>query len=104
MAACSSAPSQSVQALPSLPPIRIDSDTLFRVREPAKCIHAEADVQRWQSSAAYSIFLLFVSRLSQAVVGKPTSADLSSSGKPSVSFTVPYASAGKSERAIHHRN
>lgn len=60
------------QPLPPLPAIALDAATLAKIGEPAKRIASEEDVERWKQSEAYAIYLLFLQRVCEAVVGQPT--------------------------------
>lgn len=62
----------AAQSLPPLPAIAHDAATLARVAPPIKQIHSEEDVHIWQQSEAYAVYTLFVQRICEACVGKPT--------------------------------
>ncbi|TKY90328.1 hypothetical protein EX895_000326 [Sporisorium graminicola] len=72
-ASSSSTATLAAQPLPPLPRIPLDSATVSRIAEPVKKIASEEDVERWKQSEAYSTYLLFLQRVCEASVGKPTS-------------------------------
>lgn len=68
----SSTATLAAQPLPPLPRIPLDSATLSRIAEPVKKIASEQDVEKWKQSDSYSTYLLFLQRVCEACVGKPT--------------------------------
>lgn len=60
------------QSLCALPRIRVSASTLNSIVTPVKKITSETDVEAWKASAAYSIYTLFLQRVCEACVGKPT--------------------------------
>ncbi|KAN0063468.1 Serine/threonine-protein phosphatase 2A activator 1 [Thecaphora frezii] len=60
------------QSLPPVPPIASDAATLARISPPVKRIHTDADTQQWIHSEAHRVYSLFVQRIAEACVGKPT--------------------------------
>ena len=71
-ATSSSSATLSAQALPPLAQIPLDSTTLSRITPPVKRIASEEDVEKWKASQSYADYLLFVQRVCEASVGKPT--------------------------------
>uniref|UniRef100_V5ETU1 Serine/threonine-protein phosphatase 2A activator n=1 Tax=Kalmanozyma brasiliensis (strain GHG001) TaxID=1365824 RepID=V5ETU1_KALBG len=77
-AASSSTATLGSQDLPPIPRIPFDRATLSRITAPVKKIVTEDDVERWKQSEAYSVYLLFLQRVCEASVGKPTRLPVSS--------------------------
>ncbi|PWN48278.1 PTPA-domain-containing protein [Violaceomyces palustris] len=81
------------QGLPPLPLIRSrDPKILTTVVKPSKKIGSENKIHQWKLSKSYSIYNLFIQRISEACVGKPTRSshaeDSSSSSSSSSSTTT----------------
>ncbi|PWY97801.1 PTPA-domain-containing protein [Testicularia cyperi] len=70
----------SPQPLPPLPRISVNPDTLKRISEPVKRIQSEQDVAKWIQSEAYAVYTLFLQRVCEACVGKPTRLPAQTSG------------------------
>ncbi|CBQ69807.1 related to RRD1-Resistant to Rapamycin Deletion (protein phosphatase 2A regulator activity) [Sporisorium reilianum SRZ2] len=62
----------AAQPLPPVPRIPLDAATLARIAAPVKKIACEEDVDKWKLSEAYAVYLLFLQRVCEACVGKPT--------------------------------
>ncbi|EPQ27991.1 uncharacterized protein PFL1_04318 [Pseudozyma flocculosa PF-1] len=60
------------QSLPPVPRIALDAATLGRISPPVKRINSDSDTLLWISSEARGIYSLFVQRIAEACVGKPT--------------------------------
>ncbi|KAJ9475414.1 Serine/threonine-protein phosphatase 2A activator 1 [Pseudozyma hubeiensis] len=60
------------RALPDLPRISLSPTTLSRIAPPIKKIHSDSDLESWKHSPAYSTYTLFLQRICEASVGKPT--------------------------------
>ncbi|GAC98445.1 protein phosphatase type 2A phosphotyrosyl phosphatase activator [Pseudozyma hubeiensis SY62] len=60
------------QPLPDLPRIPLSPTTLSRIAPPIKKIHSDSDLESWKRSSAYSTYTLFLQRICEASVGKPT--------------------------------
>ncbi len=71
-AASSSTATLGAQDLPPLQRIPLTPATPSRLTTPVKKISSEEDVERWKQSESYATYLLFLQRVCEASVGKPT--------------------------------
>lgn len=76
------------QPLPPLERIKVNEATASQVKPPTKCIHSNADLEYWKQSSAHRAIALFVSRLSEAAVGKPTRAGEAKSSSPGIQLVL----------------